>query len=196
MALFVIVSAVSVHAAEPLATADAGVQQQNLQSLQMQEANRFLAAEATKQIKAMGEELEKKLKTYQDENFMMLDQRMDKTMRESQQRLIVGSAGAILLGGALIGYFMFHLARKYSYERYLEDELERRDALQVQGFQQPTEALQQMQQPTWQQQQPFQSVAMDMGQSVSNSSQFNNWQVQSPRQGGWEYNPDEWRGQQ
>jgi hypothetical protein len=165
-------------------------------NIQMAESNRFLAAEVSKQIRAANDETVKALKEYQDENFMMLDERMSATMHEVQQRLIVGAAGAILLGGALIGFFMFHLARKYSYERYLEDELERRDVLPPQGYQQPTEAMQQVQQPTWQQQQPFQSVAMDMGQSVSNMSQFNNWQVQPARQGGWEYTPEEWRGQQ
>lgn len=162
--------------------------------LQVAEANRYLAAETAKQIKTATTEMETSLKAYQDENFMLLDQRMDKTMREAQQRLILGVAGAVLLGGALMGYFMFHLARRYSYERYLEEELEKRDAMQPQGFQQPEANMQQAQQPTWQPQQPFQSIGMEVGQaSAANMSQFNNWQVQSTRPGGWEYVPQEWK---
>ena len=155
-----------------------GIPSQNTQS----EPARFLSAEAQRLIQNEFNQLETDLKAYQDENFIALDGQMKTTMTEIQQRLVIGGIGAILLAGSIIAFFMFHLARKYSYEKYLEGQLERQ---QNEAYVDPS--LQQMQQNQWQQQ-PGVSIGNEQGQTfASNASAFNNWQVQSPYEGGWEW---------
>jgi hypothetical protein len=146
------------------------------------EPARFLSAEAQRLIQTEFTTVKQDLKDYQDENFIALDGQMRAVITEAQQKLVIGGIGAVLLAGAIVAFFMFHLARKYSYETYLEGQLEHQ---QNEAYADPS--LQPMQQQQWEQQ-PAQTIGMDQGQAfVSNTSQFNNWQVQAPHQDGWEW---------
>ncbi|MBR9700911.1 hypothetical protein GOV11_03540 [Candidatus Woesearchaeota archaeon] len=145
--------------------------------------SRFISAEAQRLIKSEFAELDKSLKAYQDENFIALDGEMRRVITDSVQKMVIGTLGAVLLAGAAIAILMFKLSRKYSYEKFLEKELQQQTEMyQDQG-------LQQMQQQEFaQQQQPFNTIGMDQGQSfASDSSAFSNWQVQPPHQGGWQW---------
>ena len=56
---------------------------------QIDQANKFLAAETTRQIRELGDGLKTDLKAYQDENFMALDQRMTTEMNRLQKAFIL-----------------------------------------------------------------------------------------------------------
>lgn len=154
-------------------------------NVQLDQSNRFLSAETSRIIKDEMAQVEESLKSYQDENFVALDGEMRKVMVDVQQRVILGSLGAMLLGGAIVAIIMFNLAKKYSYEKVLEQQAEH---LQQQNDLYNDPHMQQLQNPDWGTQQYGNTVSSDFGQSfASNASQFSGWQQNAPYKGGWEW---------
>jgi hypothetical protein len=161
--------------------------------------SRFLSAEAQRLIKDEFTGVREELKAYQDENFIALDGEMKSTISRAQQQLVMGSLGAILLGGAIIAIIMWNISKKYSYEKFLEQQLNDQTPGFAQGFHEEQQGLNQMyqdsgvqelQQQDWgMQEQPNPTISQDQGQSfASNTSQFSNWQQQAPHKDGWAWN--------
>jgi hypothetical protein len=161
-----------------------------------QAASKFLSAEAQRLIKDEFAIVKADLETYQDENFIALDGEMRATMSRVQQQVILGSLGVMLLGGSIIAIIMFNIAKKYSYEKFLEDQLANPNFQQ--NFEQEGAELgnlyqdsgvQQMQQKDWGYPDQTATLSQDQGQSfASNNSEFSGWQQQPPHKEGWEWN--------
>lgn len=160
------------------ATNQAGLTQQS----------KFLSAEAQRLIKDEITAAREELMAYQDENFIALDGQMKTTIGRAQKQLIIGSLGAFLLGGAIVAIIMFNIARKYSYEKFVEQQAayeERKNEY----YQDPN--VQAMQQEDWGNLQEAMNptLSQDYGQSfASNASQFSGWQKEAPYHGGWQWN--------
>lgn len=148
-----------------------------------EEVSRFLSADAQRLIRSEIGQVQEDLQAYQDENFLLLDQQMRAVITDAQKKLVLGVLGAMLVAGGFISWFMFYIARKYSYEQFLEAQLGTPG-----GHAYQDEGVQQMQQPEWQGYEQQQTIGMEQGQAyASNTSSFNDWQVQSPYKGGWEW---------
>jgi hypothetical protein len=141
----------------------------------VQQSNRFLSAEAQREIRTGLEKVQTDLKAYQDENFLALDREIKKYQYDLMQKVILGSLGAVLVGGALVAILMYRVTKKNSVQDF-ESKVRVMDQGQVQA-----------QAPAWQM--PVQeSMGTAYGQKfVGNHSAFNNWQAQSPYHGGWQY---------
>lgn len=154
---------------------------------EVQEApSRFLSAEAQRLIKNEFKDIDQNLRNYQDENFLAMDMEIKNHITETQQKIVIGTLGAVFLAGSIVAMFMFHLARKYSYEKYLEGELKR----EKETYAHVDPNLQEFQQQEWPQ--PSQdTISTDQGQVfASNSSVFSQHQVSPARPGGWEWQGD------
>lgn len=157
--------------------------------------SRFLSAEAQRLIKDEFETVKVDLKAYQDENFIALDGEMKAAMSRMQQQVVMGSLGAILLGGAIIALIMFNIAKKFSYEKFLEGQLGNQQF--EQGFAKQDaelgalyqdDGVQQMQQEDWGYPNANPTIGQEQGQSfASNNSEFSNWQNQPPHSDGWQW---------
>jgi hypothetical protein len=166
--------------------------------LQMDQANRFLQAETTKEIRAMGDRVEKNLKEYQDQNFRILDGRVQAAVQSYSQKVVISVAGVSLLVSGLVSWFLFTLARKYAYADYVKAQIDQQaQKAQDAGYLAQTPQMQQMSQPEWHPEEKMQTIGMAQGQSfASNTSVLSNWQVQSPYHGGYEWSPDQQQGGQ
>lgn len=150
--------------------------------------SRFLSAEAQRLIKDEMTNVRDELKGYQDENFIALDGEMRSVIGRAQKQLIIGALGAFLLGGGIVAIIMFNVARKYSYERVIEQQEQFR-MQQEEMHQDPN--VQAMQQEDWGnlQQAVNPTISQEYGQSfASNTSQFSGWQSDAPYKGGWQWN--------
>lgn len=170
------------------------------------DANRFLSAELARQMQAQKEDMLKALEENQDANFQLLDNRMAELMAAERMKVVVGGMGAILAANAIVALLLLKYIRRYSYEKYLEDTLGRREAelekvnaqnaeiaklIVPQAQQQPvqnpySQAFQEVQQPAWYPQQPQETVGMKFGQEkAAQMSQMNQWQLTPNYEGAW-----------
>lgn len=175
------------HAADaPIVTAGEA-QSQNLVNLQLQESNRFLSAEVAKQMKALQEDLLKKVNDNNDANFKALDDRMMALIEQERLRVVIGGLGAVLIANAFIGLAYLWITKRYSYETHLE-KLIGRQQKEFDAFKERYDkTLQELQKDTWNVQKPQETIGMKLGQDVvSNQSQMNQWQYQAPYEGGWQ----------
>ena len=184
---------------------------------QVQEANRFLSAEVSRQIKASQDDMLKQLQANQDDNFKVLDQRTNQMMLDTRNRVIIGGLGAILVANGIIGLAYLYVTRRYSYERFLEKELgeakmkaeqsaekygSEQKVVEQQVQSQMTPGMQVLQQGAWWPQEPPQTFSSQFGQvAASQATDMNQWQFQAPYEGAWK-RPEQptsrvhWQGQQ
>lgn len=154
-------------------------EQQNTQNLD--QANRFLSAEVTRQLNTMKTEISTELKTHQDDNFRIFDQRMHELMEQTKWKVILGALGAFFLGAAVSTYALQKTMRNYSYEKYLEKMVEKGTMAS------PDFSMNDTQQAQWQPQQPTNTLGMQYGQqAASEMTQMNQWQAQPAYDGAWQ----------
>ena len=156
-------------------------QHETQSSQNLDQANRFLSAEVTRQLNTMKTEISTELKIHQDDNFRIFDQRMHELMDEVRWKIILGALGAFFLGAAVSTYVLQKNMRNYSYEKYLEKQLQ-------QGtFASPDRSMDATQQAQWQPQQPTNTIGMQFGQqAASEMTQMNQWQAQPAYDGAWQ----------
>ena len=163
----------------------------------IQEANRYLSAEATKQIKAMKEEVLSEVKANNDANFQQLDARMSDLMADVKMKIVLAALGVTMLGNGIGVFFLIRSFRNNSYEAYLETMLEKTNAdltaersqeaqmLKAELSQRDLQGIQE-QQGAWKQPAP-QSYGTQLGQvAVSQQSMTNEWQTAPVYAGSWE----------
>ena len=144
-------------------------------------ANRFLSAEASRQIKTSQDEVLNNLKAYQDENFMVLDQRMSDTMKDMRLQVILATIGSLLVAGSIITLIIVKASQRYSYEKFQEGMLSKQSSSDQVN---PSSSL--YQQPVWDIHQPQSTMGMQFGQAAaSQQSQMNSWQMAAPYDGAW-----------
>lgn len=155
--------------------------------------NRFLAAEVSRQMKTAKEDIIKEVNDYNDENFQVFDSRMNNLMQDTRIKVILGGIGAILIANAIAALILIRSWKKYSYEAYLENLLKKKEKEQPQQAQEVPQdvyqqaQLQQMQQTEWYPQQPQESLGMRYGQAqASDMSYVNQWQTQPAYAGAWQ----------
>lgn len=158
-----------------------------VQPQEVEQANRYLSAEMSRQIKDSKEEMLKEMQDYQDANFLIFDQRMTDLMSDMKMKITIGAMGAVLFVNAIVAFLMMKKMRNYSFEKYQEDligkQQERIGELEQQKLQ---ESMQWMQQPSWSPQQPNETVGMRFGQAqASQMTQMNAWQAQPAYDGAW-----------
>ena len=160
-----------------------------------EQQSRFLSAEAQRVIKDEFTAVKADLEAYQNENFQALDNEMRAVMATSQKQVVLGTLGAMFLGGGLIALIMFYIAKKYSYEKFLEGQLSNKNF--EQGFatqdselnnMYQDDGVQQMQQQDWGYPDANPTIGQDQGQTfASNNSEFSNWQGKAPHKDGWKW---------
>lgn len=169
------------------ALADTASDQQQVQTA-VDASNRFLAAETAKAIKASGDEVAAQLIQNNDANFIEFDKRMNQLMQDTRLQVIIGGIGSILVANALVGIMLAVMHKRYSLEYYQQqllgkqsEEIDRLRSMQeMQGFNQ-------MQQQSWQIQEPAKTLGTEFGQAaVGQVSQMNAWQMQPTYQGAWQ----------
>lgn len=201
--LLLVLCSVSVFAAAegPLivgTTQSPGAQQQTLDQLtqnavdlRVSESNKYLSAEASRQITAAQEEMLKQINANNDENFRVFDQRMSSLMTDIKLKVIVGGIGAILIANAIVGLAFIYVTRRYSYEYYLEKVLKQHLDVQKEPPKQKEveemeKGLAQMQQQAWAPQQPAETMSTMFGQAAaSQMTDMNQWQFQPAYEGAW-----------
>lgn len=174
--------------AETLQTqADAAVQ------ASVDQANRYLTAEVSRQITAEKEELLQAMKNYQDENFQIFDGRMSLLMQDTKNAVIIGSVGAAALANAIVGLALLIFMRRYSYEGYLKGLLEKQgkqilelQELKASDVKRDLQGVMEMQAESRQQQVPTNTIGMQYGQvQAGRMSEMNQWQNIPAYQGSW-----------
>jgi len=159
------------------------------------QANKFLAAETSRQIDEMQKEITTDLQEYQDANFLILDQRMTQVMEDTKWKVLLATLGAVLAGSALVAFFLIRSIQNYSFEKYQEKMLKQRPAddpglivnEQYDGYDpQQYEGVQQMQNNEWHPQQSQPTLSTQFGQqAASHMTQMNQWQMQPAYDGAW-----------
>lgn len=149
------------------------------------EGNRFLAAEVSREMRDAKDEIITSVKSYQDENFQIFDVRMTTFMTETKTKVALGAIGAALIANAIVALILFRVTRNYSYEKYLEGRLAN---FKDSGDTRPlSPGMANMQQPTWNDQVPNQTMGMIYGQeAAAQMTQMNAWQAQPAYQGAWQ----------
>lgn len=154
------------------------------------QANRFLSAEATRQIRSAKDEMLTEMKEYQDQNFGILDARMHELMQDIRMKVMLATLGVILLAQGLAAYIMMRSFKNNSYEAFLEKTLAD-TGKNVTAETEPTarelQGVVQQQEKEWRPQQPAQTYGAQMGQAAaSNQSMANEWQTEPAYAGAWE----------
>lgn len=170
----------------------------------IQEANKYLSAEATKQIKAMKEEVLAEVRANNDANFQQLDGRMIELMADVKMKVVLAALGVMLLGNGIGVFFLIRSFRNTSYEAYLEKQL---DTIHAELAMERSEEAQAMKAGDWQaraqyserdlqafrdqqgnwQQPASQSFATQIGPvAASQQSMMNEWQTEPAYAGAWE----------
>ena len=161
------------------------------------EANRYLVAEAKKEIKTMGDGILSEVKANNDANFQQLDARMNDLMADVKMKIVLAALGVTMLGNGIGVFFLIRSFRNNSYEAYLETMLEKTNAdltaersqeaqmLKAELSQRDLQGIQE-QQGAWKQPAP-QSYGTQLGQvAVSQQSMTNEWQTAPVYAGAWE----------
>lgn len=150
-------------------------------------ANRFLAAEVTRQITTMQEAIVKSTNDYNDQNFILFDNRLSKALSDLRVKVALGVIGAALLVNALVAFFIMRTMKNYSYEKYQEKTIGKlQEAVQekdrtIEGMNQTAH------QPEWFPQKTTETMGVVYGQAAANDmSQMNAWQAVPAYQGGWQ----------
>lgn len=162
-------------------------------SARVDEANRYLTAEVSRQITAEKEEILQEMKNYQDENFQIFDGRMSLLMQDTKNAVIIGSVGAAALANAIVGLALLIFMRKYSYEGYLKGLLEKQGnqilelhELNAKDVKRDLQGVMEMQAESRQQQVPTNTLGMQYGQvQAGRMSEMNQWQNIPAYQGSW-----------
>jgi hypothetical protein len=147
-----------------------------------EQVNRYLSAEAVRHMDAKSDEMLAEMKTYQDDNFQAWDARMYGLMDDIKMKFVVGGLGAMMLAMGIVAYVMMNHFKRYSYETYLQNQLDSQQADPMQGGYQPVP--EQMQEQNWYPQETQPTIGSEMGQEwASESTQMNQWQVQAAYDG-------------
>ena len=147
------------------------------------QANRYLSAEVTRQIKAMQEAVIAEVNANNDGNFQAFDERTNQFMHDTQKNVLIGTIGATLVVSGAVAFIYLRIMKRYSYEDYLARIV---DKQQKELDSSKSQAMAQMQQAIWTPQQPAQTLAATFGQeTASNMSQMNAWQAQPAYAGAW-----------
>lgn len=152
----------------------------------IEQANRYLSAEAVRHIDVKTDEMLKTMQDYQDENFKAWDSRMYGLMDDIKMKFVIGGLGAMMLAMGLVAYIMMNHFKRYSYETYLQGVIDKggmTDNPQEEqlGYQPVPE---QMQDQSWYPQETQPTIGSEMGQEwASESTQMNQWQVQAAYDG-------------
>lgn len=164
---------------------------QNAVNAQIDQANRYLSAENSKALEKMKSDMLTELKAYNDDNFRVLDTRMQNLMLDTKLRLIVGSLGVILLANGIVAIVMVWVTRNYSYEAYLMKIAKQKqvpiDAPEnAKNLERDYKHINEMREEAWHTQEPTQTLAMKYGETeTGNMSDMNRWQHQPARDGSW-----------
>lgn len=166
---------------------------------QISQANRFLAAETARQIDQMQTEITQDLQEYQDENFLILDQRMTQVMEDTKWKVLLATLGAVMVGSAIVAFFLIRSIQNYSYEKYQEKLLKRTpgddrgvvvtNSEYAEADYDPNQyaGVQEMQQNEWRPQQSYPTMSTQFGQTAaSQMTQMNSWQMQPAYDGAWQ----------
>jgi len=147
-----------------------------------EQVNRYLSAEAVRHMDAKSDEMLKTMQDYQDENFKAWDSRMYGLMDDIKMKFVVGGLGAMMLAMGLVAYMMMNHFKRYSYETYLQNQLDlQNQGNQAQGHQAVPDS---MQEQTWYPQETQPTIGSEMGQEwASESTQMNQWQTQAAYDG-------------
>jgi hypothetical protein len=151
------------------------------------DANRFLAAETTKQMKAGFEDVKTQINSNNDENMRILDTRMGNLIMDVKQKIIIGTLGAILVAQAIIGLALMYVWRRYSYEYYQSQLIKgQKEEIEAMKSERDQRSMAEMQQPQWYPQEVQKTYSTEHGQAAAaNMSAMNAWQMQAPHQGYW-----------
>jgi hypothetical protein len=157
------------------------------------EANRYLSAEVTRQMTSMKADIIQEIKSNQDENFRIFDGRMTLFMEDTKNSVTIGMLGAAILANGIVGFAMMYFMRKYSYEGYLKElsERQQKELLDIQqvskeDINRDLRGIQEMQAEARQVQVPTETLGMQYGQQVvGNVSEMNRWQGIPAYQGAW-----------
>ena len=152
----------------------------------VEQQNRLLIAEVSRQIRDMKVEISTELKTYQDENFRALDGRVDGFIIDARTKLMLGGLGVMLIANAIIALLIQRNMRRYSYETYLEGQMDPTQMLD-QDVEAYGEGFDEMQKTDWYPQEPQERLGQVYGQEqASQMTAMNEWQTQPAYQGAWE----------
>ena len=169
----------------PIVFADANLTSFDTSGLQPLDAqNRFLSAEVTRQLTIMQTNIIKDTHDYNDENFQIFDGRMSVLMADIRMKTVLGAIGAAMVANAIIAILLLRTMKKYSYEKYMENLLEKYQKQEV-AKDTPSKGLQGMQEQQWNVQPPANTLGNTYGQEfASQSTMMNQWQTQ-PDSGAW-----------
>ena len=148
----------------------------------------LLAAQVTQEVRKSQDEIISQVNAYNDENFMIFDQRMAGVITDIKTKVALGAIGAALIANALVAYFIMRTMKTYSYEKFLEKTIGKYEK-NVASMQPDatSQGMQQMAQPSWDVQQPNQTLGMQYGQQfASEATQMNAWQSQPAYGGAWQ----------
>ena len=149
------------------------------------QGNQFLAAEVSRQMKLSQDAIIKSVKDYNDENFQVLDTRMNTLMNDIRMKTVLGAIGACLVAMGLSAFLLIRTMKNYSYEKYLEKTLDKYKS-EIDASGRESKGVQEMQQSQWNVQQPAQTLGNEYGQVfASQQTQMNAWQAQPTYQGAW-----------
>jgi hypothetical protein len=155
---------------------------QNVVVAQTDQANRFLSAEVSKQIKAEQEAIIKQVNDNNDANFQMLDVRTSQMMADTKQRVIIGGIGAILVANAIVALFLMRAWRRYSFE-YYQQQIIKKQGTHIKVVE---DELKELKERTWNIQTPVPTYSDVVGQAQAmDMSQMNQWQLQPAYAGSW-----------
>ena len=160
-------------------------------SAEIDKANKYLAAEVSRQIADSQAKSLQEMKNYNDENFQIFDGRMSELVSDMKMKFVIGGLGVVFLAMGLGTYLMMKQLKRYSYETYLEQVIEKQMLVgkpvdQPQYTEAEQQGMQQMRQQEWHPQQSQQTIGMDMGQQwASEQTAMNQWQAQPAYDGSW-----------
>jgi len=156
---------------------------------EISQANRFLAAETTRQITVAKQELLRDVQSYQDENFRLLDSRMQQLMIDLKWKVMLSSLGAVLVAMGLVAFFLIRTMQHYSFEKY-QERLLQRSGVGVDsgvGGGRDFSGVNALQQSAWSPQESNPTLSSQFGQAAaSNMTQMNSWQMQPAYDGSWQ----------
>lgn len=165
----------------------ANTDMQRIVDAQTEQANKFLSAELSRQIKTEMETVKQQINDNNDENMRMLDSRMANIIIDVKQKIILGTLGAILVAQAIIGLAMMYVWRRYSFEYYQSKIIQgQKEELEAMKSERDVQGIATLQQADWQMQQVQETAATRFGQAAAaNVSMMNQWQTQPAYQGAW-----------
>ena len=148
------------------------------------EGNKFLAAEVTRQMGVAKTDIIQAVNDNNDQNFMFFDSRMGQLMADIKMKTVLAAIGAAMVANAIITIVLLRTIKNYSYEKYLEDTLEKYKTHQ-EVIDSPSKGMSGMQEQQWNVQQPADTLGNIYGQEFAGqATQMNQWLAQ-PNSGAW-----------